>query len=132
MHLEVGVKVFLKNKQGKYLVLQRSKPYPRENTCRWDIPGGRINPGEGLLSALSREVYEETGLKRIGEARVISAQDILRVKSKHTIRITYLAKADGKVRIQPKEHKAFQWVSLEELAKLDYDMYLTPVLNLLV
>jgi putative (di)nucleoside polyphosphate hydrolase len=31
-------------------------------TAKWDIPKGMQDPGEGLLAAAMRELYEETGL----------------------------------------------------------------------
>ena len=59
MELQVGVKVFLKNLQGKYLLVRRSpKKYP-EVGALWDIVGGRINPGSPLLENLKREKKEE-------------------------------------------------------------------------
>lgn len=61
--LEVGVKVLLYSTPGKYLFLKRAKPYYNNSIRKWDIPGGRIIPGEILLKGLQREVKEETGLK---------------------------------------------------------------------
>lgn len=46
--LQIGVKAFLKNKEGKYLLLQRSDAYAKA-PGEWDIPGGRINPRTSLL-----------------------------------------------------------------------------------
>ncbi len=60
IHLEIGVKAFIQNSEEKYLLLKRSNPYPGEDFCRWDIPGGRINAGEKLEEALAREIKEET------------------------------------------------------------------------
>ncbi len=74
--LQVGVKILLRNKDGKYLLVKRSsKKYP-EVEQSWDIVGGRINPGSSLLENLKREVKEETELNIIGEVELIGAQDI--------------------------------------------------------
>lgn len=40
------------------LVLRRHDP----QAGRWSIPGGKVDPGEGLVDAVIREVAEETGL----------------------------------------------------------------------
>ncbi len=130
MLLEVGVKAVIKNTAGKYLLLLRAKPYPGNDKCRWDIPGGRINPGEELEKALGREIKEETGLRMAGKPQIIYAQDILRIEGTHTVRLTYIAKAAGKVKLDPKEHQDFGWFTLEEAKKLYHDTYLTPVLEL--
>jgi|WetSurMetagenome_2_1015567.scaffolds.fasta_scaffold234657_3 8-oxo-dGTP diphosphatase len=131
MILEVGVKVFLKNLQGKYLLLKRSKPYEGNTMPKWDIPGGRIISGEPLFIALKREVKEETGLVLQDSLRILSAQDILRVEGRHTVRITYLGKAKGKIKLDYKEHTEAGWFTIAEIKKLYHDIYLDPVLKLL-
>jgi len=52
MELQVGVKALLRNKEGKYLLIRRSSEKYPEVGAKWDIVGGRINPGETLLENL--------------------------------------------------------------------------------
>jgi ADP-ribose pyrophosphatase YjhB (NUDIX family) len=63
MKLQVGVKALIQNSSGKYLLLRRAKTMVNETETHWDIPGGRIEPEEGLQNALRREIAEETGLR---------------------------------------------------------------------
>lgn len=128
MELQVGVKILLKSKDGKYLILQRSEEkYPGVG-AKWDIPGGRIDPGTSLLENLKREVVEETGLEITGEPKLITAQDILKT-DKHVVRLTYLGFADGEVKLSD-EHKEYKWLSLEDLKNLEpMDRYFKEVLS---
>jgi 8-oxo-dGTP diphosphatase len=131
MTIEVGVKALIQNSSGSYLVLKRTHPYPGESEPRWDVPGGRIIPGETLTDGLRREIKEETGLRMQGTPQIIHAQDILRVKDKHTVRLTFVTKAKGKLVLSPEEHTEFVWASLAKMKKMHIDMFLTPVLELL-
>ncbi len=63
MNLQVGVKILLKSKEGKYLLVKRSAEKYPEVGAKWDIVGGRIDPGSSLIDNLKREVMEETGLE---------------------------------------------------------------------
>lgn len=51
-----GVAAFIQNDKGELLYEQRA------DCGLWGLPGGRIDPGESVLEACEREVYEETGL----------------------------------------------------------------------
>ena len=131
MELQVGVKAFIQNEEGKYLVMLRVKPYAGGAKPRWDIPGGRITPGEPLLQALAREIQEETRMTMQGEPRILYAQDILRNEGLHVVRLTFLAEAQGDVQLDGKEHSEYRWVTLVEFKTMDHDKYLTPVLDIL-
>lgn len=131
LKLEVGTKALLQNTKGKFLILQRARPYYGEKGKSWDIPGGRINHGETQVEALKREIKEETELELSGLVGVLGVQDILKVPGKHIVRITYFAltKAEQKVVLNKKEHTSFQWLSLEELVDLELDEYLQPLVE---
>ena len=63
-HLFVAAKAFICNPQGQVLVLRESAKYvDGTNVGYYDVPGGRIKPGENHLDCLRREVREETGLE---------------------------------------------------------------------
>lgn len=128
--LQVGVKILLKNKEGKYLLLRRSiLKYP-EVKSRWDIVGGRINAGDTLIKNLKREIFEETGLKLVGIPKLIFAQDILRKAGHHVVRLTYVGEAKGKIKLDKEENDMYEWFSSKELKKLkDLDIYLKELLK---
>lgn len=129
MELQVGVKILLKNKEGKYLVVCRNPEKYPETGAKWDIVGGRINPGASLMDNLAREVIEETGLEITGEPKLITAQDILKIQDKHIVRLTYKGMADGEVKLSD-EHSECRWLSLEEISKLEpMDKYFKEILN---
>lgn len=49
---------------GKILLLRESGKYiDGMNAGQYDVPGGRLNLGEDLLKGLSREIFEESGIK---------------------------------------------------------------------
>ena len=117
--LQVGVKALLKNEEGKYLLLRRSlEKYP-EAQGRWDIVGGRIDPGSTLLENLRREIQEETNLVLVGEPRLIAAQDIFSDTGSHVVRLTYTGKAEGEVRLDQQENDTYKWCSAEEVRNTD-------------
>lgn len=47
-------------RDGALLLVQRAT---EPQAGRWTIPGGHVEPGEGLASAVEREMREETGLE---------------------------------------------------------------------
>ena len=131
MELQVGVKVLLKNKEGKFLLLKRNhEKYPEMPTQDlWDIVGGRIEIGTSLIENLKREVKEETGLDLIDEPKLVAAQDILRLSSKHVVRLTYTANIEGEPKLD-EDHVDYGWFTVEEMKNIpDLDIYFTELLK---
>lgn len=129
MELQVGVKILLKNKDGKYLLLRRSPEKYPEASRQWDIVGGRIDPGMSLMENLRREVMEETGLEILGEPKLVSAQDINPDSKRHIVRLTYIGKANGKPKLSD-EHTEYNWFTLNELRKPEnLDKYFKELLE---
>lgn len=60
------------NAKGQILVVnQRGKS--------WSLPKGHIDPGEDVLSAARREIYEESGLKDLVLIRELGSYERLRI-----------------------------------------------------
>lgn len=129
MLLQVGVKILLKNKQGKYLLARRNpKKYP-DVGASWDIIGGRINAGTPLLENLKREVKEETGLELTLPVKLVAAQDILKSAERHVVRLTYLGEIQGEPVID-EEHLEAGWFSAAEITNLDsLDIFFKELLD---
>ena len=128
--LQVGVKVLLTHSDGKFLLLQRSLVKYPEIKGRWDIVGGRINPGTTLLENLAREVKEETGLSIVGIPKLVAAQDILRNPTRHVVRLTYVGMANGEVVLDTSENDNHAWYTWGELLELDdVDVYVKELLD---
>lgn len=130
--LQVGVKIIIRDKQGKFLLLHRSQEKYPDVEDRWDIPGGRISPGTSLLENLKREIKEETGLELVGEPQLIAAQDIMPKPERHIVRLTYTGIASGEVTLDGVEHDAYQWYTDGDLKDLEnLDKYLREILPVL-
>lgn len=131
MELQVGVKILLKNPAGKYLLVRRSpKKYP-EVGAKWDIVGGRINPGTPLLDNLKREIKEETNLDLTDQVKLVAAQDILRVPGRHVVRLTYTGTIAGEPRLD-EDHSEYRWFTIDELMALtaqELDSYFKELLD---
>lgn len=128
MKLQVGVKVILQNSNGLYLLIQRKKLLDGE--IKWDIPGGRIDVSERLEEALNRELQEEIGATLDTSAKLIMAQDIIRLEADlHVVRLTYTAQFSKPITLGD-EHQDLRWVTKEEALSLNLDPYLLPAFEL--
>ncbi|MDP3645990.1 MAG: NUDIX domain-containing protein [bacterium] len=127
MELQVGVKVLLKNREGKYLLMRRS-PYEERGVGKWDIAGGRIEKGTEMMDNLAREVMEETGLTMKTAPKLLAAQDII-WSDRHVVRITYVADVDGEPTLS-REHSEYGWFTFDDMRTLDnMDDYLKVLLD---
>ncbi|MFA7216623.1 MAG: NUDIX hydrolase [Candidatus Paceibacterota bacterium] len=128
--LQVGVKIFLKNPEGKFLLVKRNSDKYKNVKGEWDIVGGRIDLGSDLLSNLRREVMEETKLQITFEPRLVYAQDIISNEEKHVVRLSYIGDTQGEPELDLEENIEYQWLTLEELTtKEDLDIYVKDILD---
>lgn len=132
MDLQVGVKVFLRNNEGKYLFLKRTKQL-QDGSISWDIPGGRINPNEPILLGLQRELKEELGCDiSTQDAKLLNAQDIfVQSKNFHVVRLTYSLAAPTIAIILSDEHSDFKYLSVDEAKKLVTEPELLAILEIM-
>jgi 8-oxo-dGTP diphosphatase len=113
---KLSVKVIIKDDRDRLLILKRSMK-SKGNPGKWDLPGGKLDPGERFDETLIREVYEETGLE-------IKIQHIAGTAESEmdTAIIIYLimdAKlVAGKVRLSD-EHDDYVWIRNDQFPKTD-------------
>jgi ADP-ribose pyrophosphatase YjhB (NUDIX family) len=132
MNLQVGVKAFLRNKEGKYLLLKRSSEKYKDIKGEWDIVGGRINFGSVLIDNLKREVKEETQLLIKGEPKLIYAQDIIMndERDTHVVRLTYITDIQGEIKLDFSENVEYMWLSVNEMLKMpNLDIYVQEIIE---
>jgi len=107
---------------GRVLAARRSRP--PELAGKWELPGGKVDPGESDAGALARELAEELGITVAVGGRVGADVDL----GDNTVLRCYRAGIiDG--RPTPTEHDAVQWVDAGALAAVDW---LEPDRKLLV
>jgi 8-oxo-dGTP pyrophosphatase MutT (NUDIX family) len=124
-------KVLIYDAAENVLVLQRSASHPIY-AHEFDLPGGMIEDGETPISALIREISEETGLQVKADAVIFAHERIaanLRHDSIYTLSLDTV-KPDISISW---EHESYQWVQKDSLlSKLEtQDDYMIVVLELL-
>jgi 8-oxo-dGTP diphosphatase len=110
-------------------LLAQQRAYPAEAAGLWELPGGRVEPGESETVALHRECVEELGVRvlvgeRVGHDVPLRADKVLRI---FAARLT-----EGEPEPRAVEHRAVRWVGAEELAAVDWlpaDRVLVPALH---
>lgn len=105
------------NNKNQYLFLQRSH-HSKVNAGKWDMSGGKPEPGETLDQALSREVREETGLD-ITKVGTLRGTAELLVPGKRIVYLIFECMADGEAVSISTEHETFRWVGKSEILTLD-------------
>ena len=116
----------------KILILRRH-PKSRNNPHKYELPGGKVDPGEFFDIALIREFKEETNLEVEIESlfEVVQDEFISRRTNKPISTVQLMMNLEiisGELQISD-EHDDFKWVSNEELKNLYNEDMLTPTLR---
>ncbi len=108
--------------EGKILITRRNSPNNTEWHQRWELPGGKIQPGETPLEAFYREIFEETQLH-------VKSPELLGIHTHHwkltdytqqTFIVVYKASAThAEVRLNPRENDRFEWTTVEDILSRD-------------
>ena len=118
---------------NKILILRRH-PKSRNNPHKWELPGGKVDPGEFFDNALIREFKEETNLDvKIESLFEVVQDEFISRRTNQPISTVQLMMnleiMDGEVQISS-EHDEYKWVSIEELKELYDEGMLTTTLRL--
>lgn len=101
-------------RDGRYLAARRTRP--AEVAGRWELPGGKVEPGETEEQALAREIREEFGVEIAVGQRVPGEWPLHDDLVLHFYAATII---DGEP--QPLDHHdALRWVAPQEFGEIDW------------
>ncbi|MGC9518203.1 MAG: NUDIX domain-containing protein [Desulfuromonadaceae bacterium] len=117
-HIKTSVVACIIDEQQRILLTKRNIP---PFFGQWVMPGGKIDHGESIASALMREVQEEVGLK-VKTGTLVDIYEHLAVgeRNDHYIILYYRAlPLSMDININPAELSEARWFAGDELPHLD-------------
>jgi ADP-ribose pyrophosphatase YjhB (NUDIX family) len=103
---------------GKILLIQESKQRIRG---KWNLPGGRVEPGEALVDAAVREVREEAGLE-VALTGLLHLDQLAPDGNENPGRLRFVFRAvveAGTLKSEPDDHSlGAAWFEAHEVAGL--------------
>jgi 8-oxo-dGTP diphosphatase len=101
-------------RSGTLLAARRTTP--AEAAGRWELPGGKVEPGESPETALVREIAEELGCRISVESWLPGEHPI---GTTHVLRAALCRLEDGEPRAGS-DHDELRWLGPDELDGVDW------------
>ncbi len=98
------------------LLLIKRRPNDVHRPLQWDIPGGRLDPGENPFDGLKRETKEETGIS-IDIIAPLAIQHFTRDDGQKITMIIFLCKPQSKEIKLSEEHTEHKWEEIDDVEK---------------
>ena len=119
----VAVCGLVRNPEDKVLMI-------RSPQRGWEVPGGQVEEGEDLFSALKREIFEETGIS-ISIGRLVGVYD--RVQSPYLLILCFTCNWVSGAPVTSEESLEVEWVHPDSvLERIDHDAICSRVGDMLI
>lgn len=109
-NFRIAAKGFIVDENDNLLVLKREKNDVHMPEI-WEIPGGRLDPGENPFEGMKREAREEIGIE-VEVKEPISVKHFTRQDGQVVTMIIFLCKPLSKDVKISEEHEEFKWIDL--------------------
>lgn len=126
--LFAAMKAFIVHK-GRVLILRESSKYKDgANTARFDVVGGRVEPGQRFDESLLREIKEETGLDvRIGKPFFVNEwRPVVRGEQWQIIGVFFECYTENAEVTLSQDHDEYEWIDPKSYAEYDLIENLQP------
>jgi 8-oxo-dGTP diphosphatase len=122
----VKVTAAILHRDGKIIIAQRKSS--DHLAGKWEFPGGKIEPGETPEECLARELKEELGIDTaVGEFLGANIHHYEHISIELMAYRTFWV--GGAVSMN--DHKAYEWVTVGQLAEFDFAPADMPFVNML-
>lgn len=118
-YVAVGVGALIFNKEGKIFLSLRGRE-ARNESGKWEFPGGGVEFGDTLKDTIKREIKEEFGF----EIKVIELLDvcdhIIPEEKQHWVSPSFICaiKSGAPKILEPKKCDDIGWFTIDEILKL--------------
>jgi len=119
--LFIAVKAFILY-DGRILIIRESSSNPvGTNSNKFDVPGGRVEPGEHFENALRREIMEETGLEVTIQKplHVAEWRPVVKGEQWHIIGIYFKCLAASDAVTLGRDHDVFEWIDPKKFSEYE-------------
>ena len=102
-------------RDGRVLAARRTRPEAAAG--RWELPGGKVEPGESAEDALVRELVEELGCT-VGVLGWL--EGAAPIGADHELTVAHVRLLDGEPEPREDGHDAVRWLRPGELGDVDW------------
>ena len=115
LHVAVGVIIRQQGRQAQVLLALRSSK--QHQGGKWEFPGGKVEPGETVEAALSRELQEELAIT-VTKAEPFMLLNYTYPERRVTLDIWLVTEFSGTP--EGLEGQPLQWVNISDLASITF------------
>lgn len=115
-----ATRAFIVSPKGKVLIIREAQEYEGGyQTGKYDLPGGKIEPGESAVDATKREVGEEAGLEvEVGQPIFVSEwYPVIGGEKRQIVGVFFVCRPTTTAVTLSDDHDDYQWIDPREYGR---------------